>query len=85
MGWSFGEDLVMRKRKTKPQTELKGEERESNLKGAFEANKSKTKGLKDFQIIIFDDVWTTGTTLKEMCKVLKRDGVKKVWALTIAK
>lgn len=36
-------------------------------------------------LIIFDDVWTTGATLKEATKVIKRNGVKEVWGLTIAR
>lgn len=87
MGWGFVDDIVTRDVKAKPQTELKGEERILNLRGVFAIN-SKFKS-ENFPInqsyIIFDDVWTTGTTLKEMCKVLKRNGAKNVWALTIAK
>ena len=87
MGWSFVDDIVTRKVNAKPQTELKGKERISNVRGVFAIN-SKFKSEKfsiDQSYIIFDDVWTTGMTLKEMCKVLKRNGAKNVWALTIAK
>jgi len=86
MGWSFVDDIVVRTAKTKPQTELKGKERLSNIRGVFGFNDSyKTQIADCVPLIIFDDVWTTGTTLKEMCKVLKRNGAKKVWSLTIAK
>jgi predicted amidophosphoribosyltransferase len=36
------------------------------------------------KIVIFDDVWTTGATIKECGKVLKRAGAKEVWGMTIA-
>lgn len=36
-------------------------------------------------LILFDDVWTTGSTLKEAAKVLKRAGAREVWGLTIAR
>jgi len=86
MGWDFIDNIVTRKVKTIPQTELKGAEREKNLKGAFSFNGSYLQNIKDSRkIIVFDDVWTTGATLKEMCSVLKRNGVKEVWAITIAK
>ena len=40
---------------------------------------------KDKNILIIDDVFTTGSTINECAKTLKRKGVKKVFALTIAK
>lgn len=36
-------------------------------------------------IIIFDDLWITGETIKQCSKVLKKSGAKKVWALTLAR
>ena len=35
--------------------------------------------------LLIDDVWTTGSTLRECCYVLKRAGAKKVWAITLAR
>lgn len=85
--WELIDDIVIRRIKTKPQTELKGKERVENVRGVFSINPNikLTNKLINRSFIIFDDVWTTGTTLKEVCKVLKRNGVKNVWALTIAK
>lgn len=86
MGWKFIPNLVNRKIKTIPQTELKRVERKSNLTGVFEFNKKYLPFLAYSQpLIIFDDVCTTGTTLKEVGKVLKRSGFKCVWGLTIAR
>jgi competence protein ComFC len=59
-------------------------ERRRNLQGVFSFN-SKYKLSSIPNILIFDDVFTTGSTLKEAAKVLKRVGVKKVWGLTIAR
>jgi ComF family protein len=86
MGWDYMDNVVIRKVKTKPQTELRGIERKKNLKEAFSFNESfNSLTNSKRKLILFDDVWTTGATLKEMCKVLKKNGVKEVWAITIAK
>lgn len=85
-GWSILDDLIVRQKYKIPQTELKREDRINSVVGIFELNskyKGKISGKRP--AIIFDDVWTTGSTLKEVAKVLKRNGFKKVWGLTIAK
>ena len=78
----FEPDLLIRKKPTIPQVELAGFARRRNLRGVFTVN----SGLKlpDF-VLLFDDVFTTGSTLMEATKVLKRAGVQKVWGLTIAR
>jgi len=83
--WKFIPDLLIRKIQTKPQVGLSGSERVGNVKNVFEINpKYKIKNFKK-QIIIFDDVYTTGSTLKEAGKVLKNIGFSDVWGLTIAR
>lgn len=83
LGLEFAPHLLLRVKNTKPQVELDKKERQRNVRNAFRANlKFEIKNLK---IILFDDVWTTGATLKEAAKVLKRKGAKKVWGLTLAR
>lgn len=70
----------------KPQVGLKGKQRRENVKGEFSINqKLKAKIDNNSLVVIFDDVYTTGATIKEAVKVLKRNGVKTVWGLTIAR
>ncbi len=82
MGWEFNPDLLVKAKPTPSQVELSVEKRKQNLKGVFALDSR-------FQIpdsaILFDDVFTTGSTLNEAAKVLKRAGVGKVWGLTIAR
>jgi predicted amidophosphoribosyltransferase len=59
-------------------------ERKQNLEGVFTVNPHYDLNSMHF-VLLFDDVFTTGSTLKEAAKVLKRSGVKKVWGLTIAR
>lgn len=59
---------------------------DSKSKGAFRINnKWSTSKLKSKNILLFDDIWLTGTTMRECTKVLKRKEVKKVWGLTLAR
>jgi len=85
-GWRFSPNLLYRKKTVRPQTGLKREERLKNIKGVFGVNPQFGQVLKEgCQIIVFDDVWTTGATLREAGKVLKRKGFQTVWGLTLAK
>lgn len=82
MGWGFTPDLLIKDKPTTSQVELSVEDRKQNLKGVFSLN---TGTSLPNSVILFDDVFTTGSTLKEATKVLKRAGVNKVWGLTIAR
>ena len=85
-GWKFSSNLLLRKKFTRPQTGLGKKERRKNIRGNFEVNPEYRRILnKDVQIIVFDDVWTTGATLKEAGKTLKRKGFTTVWGFTLAK
>ncbi len=82
LGWEFSPDLLVRKIATKSQTELKKKDRKGNVRGVFAINANYP--LLSTSYLLFDDVWTTGSTLKEACRALKQNGVKTVWGLTIA-
>ena len=83
-GWGYEPNLLVKTQKTKPQAELTRIERLTNLQGMFQINPF-VKLNKSKPIILFDDVYTTGATLKEACGELKRGGYKKVWGLTLAR
>lgn len=77
-------DGLKRVRYTSSQVKLKRGERKDNIKDAFAVTSAYALYPKPFTLLI-DDVWTTGSTLKECCYVLKRAGAKKVWAITLAR
>lgn len=79
----FIPDLLIRKKPTRPQVELKGKQRQENIVDAFVI--SPHVSISSPRIIVFDDVWTTGATLRTCGAVLKRAGAKSVWGLTIAR
>ena len=74
---------LRRVRYTLPQTGLGKDERRKNVRGAFQ--------LKDLEIVrgktilLVDDVSTTGNTLNECARVLKKAGCKKVFCLVLAR
>lgn len=85
LGINFCPDLLQRIKNTTPQIKLKEKERKANIKDAFQISPSSPSALLSSPLILFDDAWTTGATLKEAARILKRAGVKIVWGLTLAR
>ncbi|MBI4999747.1 ComF family protein [Candidatus Gottesmanbacteria bacterium] len=86
LGIKFVPDLLVREKSTRPQVELRGKQRQENIVDAFIINPRLSQfPISNFQFLIFDDVWTTGATLRVCRNVLKRAGAKKVWGLTLAR
>ncbi len=70
-------------KQTQPQVELKREEREKNIKGVFTIkNPQEIQGKR---IFLVDDVFTTGSTMEECARVLKKAGCREVWGIVIAR
>ena len=75
--------LLKRCKFTLTQTGLNKAEREKNIKGAFVVtDKKKVAGEN---IILIDDVYTTGATINECAKVLLKAGAQKVAVLTLSR
>ena len=73
-----------RSREALAQAQIKSKlSRFKNVKNVFSIRKQSR--IKNKNIILIDDVVTTGATLKEVCKILKKSGAGKVYALTLAK
>lgn len=66
---------------TGEQKSLTRREREDNLRGCFRAERKIVAGRK---LILTDDVMTTGATLEEAARILKKRGAAKVYAVTAA-
>ena len=87
--------LLKRIRDTGKQVGRTREKRLEAMKGAFVVNsKFKHKNSNQIQnskfqltknVLLVDDVWTTGATLSECVKVLKQAGVKQIWGLVLAR
>lgn len=76
--------ILKRKRFTQPQMKIKNySERKENLQNAFGIIKPET--VKNKIILLVDDVCTTGSTLLECAKILKKNGARKVFGIVIAR
>ena len=78
-------DTLIRVFETKSQVGLKKDERAQNVLGIFRVKSQQ--GLSLFlgkNVVLVDDVFTSGATAQEACKVLKRAGAGEVWAMTVA-
>ena len=74
---------LKRIRHTTTQTRLSREERMENLRGAFHA--VQTTRLKGCDLVLVDDVFTTGSTVEECSRVLRHAGAASVRVMTIAR
>lgn len=65
------------------QSSLSKEQRKQNVKNVYKiVNKEK---IENKNIVLFDDIYTTGNTVNEISKILKQNGANKILVLTIAK
>ena len=76
------DDLILRKGKASEQKFLSSAEREQNVKNLYHFN--KIKNINQKTVLIVDDVITTGSTVSTCAKILKENGAKLVFALSIA-
>jgi ComF family protein len=76
-------DHLVRVRATLPQTKLDRKERAGNVRRAFAVQRQPE--LVDRRVLLVDDVMTTGATVNECAKVLRRAGVTSVVVLTLAR
>jgi len=75
--------VLLKIKNTLPQVELSDEERKENIKGAFVCQlPEKIKGRK---ILLIDDVFTTGATMLECARTLKKSGAKEIIGVVVAR
>lgn len=74
------EPLLFRCRASRPQHEMKGADREENVHGIFRAEKA----FAGENILLVDDIITTGASAREGARVLKKAGAMKVFVFSLA-
>ncbi len=65
------------------QSSLSKDKRNQNVKGVYQIENSQI--IKGKKVILFDDIYTTGSTVEECSKVLKANNAKEIMILTLAK
>lgn len=85
LGIQYSANVLRRDSATRPQVTMKHkEDRLSNMHHAFSLRDADIHA-RMATILLFDDVCTTGATLREAANVLKRHGVHTVWGVTLAR
>jgi ComF family protein len=75
--------VLERRRETQSQIGLTPHQRRENLRGAFAV--ARPEEIAGREILLIDDVFTTGTTVSECARVLRRAGASKVFVATVAR
>lgn len=78
-------DALLRLRATVPQKGLSRKERKDNVKNAFGLNLRHVEAVKGKNILLIDDVFTSGATLNECARALKKADAAAVFVLTITR
>jgi len=76
-------DILLRIRDTRSQIGLTSHQRRENMRGAFAVARATEVTARE--VLLVDDVYTTGTTASECARVLRRAGAAKVWVATVAR
>ena len=74
--------VLVKSRRTAKQKQLSAKERMKNVKNAYAV--AAPEKVKDQSVLLLDDVYTTGATVNECARALKRAGAKEVYVMTIA-
>jgi ComF family protein len=75
--------VLERRRETQSQTGLTRHQRRENIRGAFAV--AKPERIAGREVLLVDDVFTTGTTVSECARILRRAGASKVYVTTVAR
>jgi ComF family protein len=78
-------DALQRRRSTKPQGHMSASQRFKNVRSAFALNPEHLQSIEGKNVVLADDVYTTGATVNECTKVLKAAGAQEVHILTLAR
>ena len=76
---------LCKKEGIKQQAKLNRIERMQNVKDAFYINKYYIDLIKNKNIMLLDDIYTTGATVNECVKVLKNNGVNNIFVITLSR
>lgn len=76
-------DCLIKTKETIAQVKLTIEERKENIKGVFSIQNEEL--IRNKKILLIDDIYTTGSTMEEAAKTLKKAGAKEIIGLVVAR
>lgn len=82
-GFRLSAHLLERCRETTSQIGLSRHQRRENIRGAFRVAKPDEVGGRE--VLVVDDVFTTGTTVSECARILRRAGASNIYVATVAR
>lgn len=82
---TYNTKALIKTKNNSKQSTLSRLERERNVLNAYEFNKKEADKIYNKKILIFDDIYTTGNTVKECAKIINKFDPKSIGILTIAK
>ncbi len=85
VGLELNTEILLKSKHTKQQANLGFSERQKNLADSFSVDLKFRPVLRGKTILLIDDVITTGSTLSECAKILKKRGAKRVLALAVGR
>jgi ComF family protein len=77
--------MLQRKRATESQATLTNVQRRRNLRGAFFVSAKDAAKVSGCEVLLIDDIYTTGATARACSETLKKAGAAKVWVATVAR
>lgn len=76
-------DCLIKTKNIVEQSKLNKEDRENNIKGVYELKNRQI--IENKRVLLIDDIYTTGSTVNECSKILRKGNVAKIGVLTLAK
>jgi ComF family protein len=76
-------EMLLRERETESQAQLTARQRRRNLRGVFSV--PKPQKLRGRDVLLIDDIYTTGATARACSQALKKAGAARVWVATVAR
>jgi len=83
-GARYVPEVLCRVRPTRPQVGLSGDDRRRNVRGAFAVPEEQAAAVHGRQVVLVDDVMTTGATAEDCCRALRGAGAERVEVLVFA-
>jgi len=85
LGLHYSENLLRKTKNTATQSKLNRPERIENIKHSFSLKKNEGPNLKHKNILLVDDLFTTGSTVNECSRILKEKGAGRIEVITLAR